>query len=109
MTTLLKIGVYSTERATSQAAASRVADESSATQNRKVLRALWLAGINGHTRDELQTLCDMSGDSVRPRCKGLMAHGLIEVSDEIRQTAKGRSAEVLVLSAKGRAAMGEVP
>ena len=109
MSLLYQTGVYSSDRATSQAAASRVADESSATQNRQILRALWQSGINGCTRDELQTQCEMSGDSVRPRCKGLMARGLMEVSDEIRQTAKGRSAEVLVLSAKGRAAMGEVP
>ena len=109
MTLLYQTGVYSTELTTSQSAASRVAESTTATQNRRILRALWQSGINGCTRDELQTQCEMSGDSVRPRCKGLMARGLMEVSDEIRQTAKGRSAEVPVLSAKGRAAMGEVP
>ncbi len=102
-------GIYSTPSPTSQAAAARVADETAATQNRKVLRALWLAGINGCTREELQTTCEMSGDATRPRVKGLMARGLVEVSDEIRKTVSGCSAQVLVLTAAGRRTMGECP
>ncbi len=100
-------GIYSTASPTSQAAAARVDEENAATQARKVLRALWLAGINGCTREELQATCEMSGDATRPRVKGLMARGLVEVSDEIRKTASGRSAEVLVLTDAGRRAMGE--
>lgn len=109
ITVSLPPGIYTTDRPTSVAAASRMADEAAATQNRRILRALWLSGINGCTREELQTNCEMSGDATRPRVKGLMARGLVEVSDEIRKTASGRNAEVIVLTESGRRAMGEVP
>lgn len=108
MTLTLTPGVYSTPSHTSQSAAALITAETSATQRRQILRALFLAGIHGCTRDELQTQCEMSGDSVSPRAKSLIADGLVELSGEIRKTAKGRDAEVLVLTLAGKLVMGEV-
>jgi hypothetical protein len=109
MSTALPTGVYSHSAPTSLGAAALVADSTAATQNRQIMRTLWLAGIHGCTRDELQTQCEMSGDSVRPRVMGLTNRGLIERSGEIRKTAKGRDAEVLVLTVAGKQTMGKVP
>lgn len=107
-TTSSASGIYSTDHPQSKAAADRVTEESAATQGRRVLRAPWLSGHDGLTREEIHTICEMSGDATRPRVKGLMARGLVEVSDEIRKTASGRDAEVIVLTDAGRRVMGEV-
>jgi len=95
--------------ATSKAAADQVSGTMKATQQRTILRALFLAGVNGCTRDELQVGCMMDGNSCRPRCAELIGVGLVEKSDEVRRTASGRKAEVLVLSMAGKLALGEVP
>lgn len=100
---------YHNHTATSIAAAAQVSGSMKATQQRQILRALFLAGINGCTRDELQINCMIDGNSVRPRVAELTATGLIEKSDEVRRTNSGRKAEVLVLSMAGKLALGEVP
>lgn len=100
---------YARDSATSKAAAHQVSGSMKATQQRQILRALFLAGVNGCTRDELQIECMIDSNSVRPRVSELCGAGLIEKSDEIRRTASGRKAEVLVLSMAGKLALGEVP
>jgi hypothetical protein len=81
--------------ATSYAAADSMRD-TAANKRMLVLTMIRVAGIHGLTRDEIADMGKMNPSTVRPRVAELMARGLIAVSDEVRRTASGRSAEVLV-------------
>jgi len=75
----------------------------SGTQRKRVLNAVWRAGIAGATRDEIAERLGMSPNTVRPRVVELVEHGWIEPDGRTRPTALGRLAEVLVLTERGRA------
>jgi len=80
---------------TSKAAADSMR-QGSAVQRLRVLQAIRDAGIHGKTREELEHTTGLTGNAIRPRCAELIERGLIAPSDEIRKTASGRHAEVLV-------------
>jgi hypothetical protein len=82
--------------ATTSRAAAHAARGSAKAQRLLVLGALRNAGDAGLTREDLQYLLDLPGDSVRPRVWQLLQQGLIAVSDRQRATFSGRIAEVLV-------------
>ncbi len=69
------------------------------TQRERVLQAIKAAGVNGKTRDELCADLCLDGSSLRPRVVSLVEAGLVQPSGEIRRTATGRAAEVLISAA----------
>jgi hypothetical protein len=79
--------------------AARAIRESATPLCRLVLDMVKACGIHGATRDELEVHCNLKGNTLRPRVKTLLDAGLVVISDEVRRTASGRPAEVLV--AKG--------
>jgi hypothetical protein len=63
-----------------------------------VYEAIKSRGMDGATREELESLTDLPGNTVRPRCKRLLFLGLVTPCPhgQVRRTASGRAAEVLV-------------
>jgi hypothetical protein len=82
--------------ATSIAAAESVRG-TAATDRQRVLDAIRAADIHGLTRDEVERVTGLTGNSVRPRVAELLAAGTIEEAGEIRRTASGRAAKVLTV------------
>ena len=79
---------------TSRAAAEAI------TLTAGTLRALVMTyirdqGEHGATRQEIEDALQISGDTIRPRCKELLAMGLIHATTATRPTVAGRSAVVL--------------
>ncbi len=80
---------------TSEQAAKAISD-SAAPLCRQVLRLIRDHGVNGLTREELETVSGLKGNTIRPRVRTLMDAGLIIASDEVRRTASGQRAQVLI-------------
>lgn len=68
------------------------------TWRRRVLRAVWQAGEDGATDDELQVLLDLNPSTERPRRVELCDGGWIEDSTRRRKTRSGCSAVVWTLT-----------
>ena len=68
-----------------------------AAQRETILAELRAAGVNGLTRQELETKTGIRGDAIRPRVWQLMRDGLVEESGASRQTESGKPAMVLVV------------
>ncbi len=79
--------------------AARSVRNSSATQEAGVLEYIRAHGLHGRTRDEIAADMHLDGNSVRPRVASLIEKGLVQESGEIRRTASGRAAKVLISSA----------
>lgn len=80
---------------TSIAAATSV-QGSAATMRQTILGAIRAASFAGLTREEIELKTGLPGNTVRARCIELLATNCIAPSGEIRRTASGRPAEVLV-------------
>ena len=76
---------------------------SSPSQREMIYRLIMFAGEKGQTREEIAEKLDLSGDTVRPRCKELLGEmqswpdALIKRSGKTRATKSGLKAEVLVV------------
>jgi len=62
----------------------------------RVWCAVELAGWAGVTAEDLETLCELPGNTVRPRLVELREDGLVTDSGRTRRTASGRSATIWV-------------
>jgi hypothetical protein len=78
------------------------------TQRFRVLEALARAGRNGMTRDELEVVLELDGNSVRPRVWELIPVNAIEETPRKRETRTGSKAHVLVITVAARTALAEV-
>lgn len=80
---------------------SRIAADSivrhAKTLRQKVFQALLSAGEAGLTREELETVCEMDGNTLRPRVWELIrAKSIRELPETMtRKTASGRQAAIL--------------
>ena len=85
-----------------QAAIDKYDRHNSKNQRDTIYRLVKFRGEQGATREEIQEALEMSGDTVRPRCKELLGemqswpNALIKRNGETRKTKSGNSAEVLV-------------
>ena len=80
---------------TSREAARRIADAMPELRLR-VWVAVEFAGWAGVTAEDLETLCELPGNTVRPRLVELREDGLVIDSGRTRRTASGRSATIWV-------------
>ena len=86
-----------------QAAIAKYDAGSSPSQREMIYRLIMFAGDKGQTREEIAEKLDLSGDTVRPRCKELLGEmqswpdALVKRSGETRATKSGLKAEVLVV------------
>lgn len=80
---------------TSRAAAQAI-EPKAGTQRATVLRWIRLLEETGMTRDELEYLTGLSGNTIRPRVYELIRDGFVMESGETRPTRSGRAAEVLI-------------
>ena len=81
--------------ATSEAAARSIAQHMPELRLR-VWCAVELAGWAGITAEELESACEMPGNTVRPRLVELREDGLVMDSGRTRRTESGRSATIYV-------------
>ena len=79
---------------TSRAAAEQI-EPTAHTLRAKVLEFIRSQDHHGATRQEIEAALQISGDTIRPRCKELLAMGLIRETTRTRPTVAGRSAVVL--------------
>ena len=86
---------YARHSATSKAAAKAIAPVAG-TQRALVLSEIKCMCEYGRTDGELQAICGLAGDTVRPRRGELLKAGLIRDSGKTRKTASGRDAVVWV-------------
>lgn len=86
---------YAYGSATSEAAARSIAQHMPELRLR-VWCAVELAGWAGITAEELEAVCDMPGNTVRPRLVELREDGLVMDSGRTRRTESGRSATIYV-------------
>jgi hypothetical protein len=77
-------------------AASCAAKDLAVDGRAKVFAAIHNAGIHGLTRQEIEVVTFMDGNTVRPRVAELLARDLIKASDEVRRSPTGRPCEVLI-------------
>lgn len=89
--------------------AARLVSSQVAEDRRAILRELHRVYPEGMTDQEIQGATGIKENSERPRRGSLQLDGLIERLGERRATDSGVKAWVWHLSAKGRAAMSEVP
>lgn len=80
---------------TSRAAAKAI-KPTAGTLRAQVHQFIKSRGDMGATRNEIEVSLSMSGNTVRPRVRELIAAGLIVDTEETRTTPSGRSASVLV-------------
>ena len=92
---LVSSAPYQRHSATSKAAAVAI-EPVAGTQRALILSEICIAGKRGRTDSDLQAMCLLSGDSVRPRRGELLKAGLIVDSGRTRKTPKGRDAVVWV-------------
>lgn len=86
---------YVRHSATSKAAAKAIAPVAG-TQRAMILEEIKVAGERGRTDCEIQAMCMLSGDTVRPRRGEILKAGLIRDGGMRRKTASGRHAVVWV-------------
>ena len=86
---------YQRHSATSKAAAVAI-EPVAGTQRALILSEICMSGERGRTDSDLQAMCLLSGDSVRPRRGELQKAGLIVDSGRTRKTSSGRAATVWV-------------
>lgn len=76
--------------------------ENSGNQRELILQWIRFCGDKGATREEIESSCELDGNTVRPRIKELLGEAkgwtvpLLRRSGETRKTKSGLDAEVLV-------------
>ncbi len=62
-----------------------------------VYEAISAAGIHGLTREQIEEVTGIKGDTVRPRCDDLLTANIIEEAGEVRVLKSGRYGKVLTV------------
>lgn len=101
-----KLGPFARDSETSRKAALD-AYPRQGSQRERILRAFAAQipnefGIRiGYTRDDLETILHLSGNTIRPRVQELIEGGFLVESDLTRRTRLGSQATVLALTKRG--------
>jgi DNA-binding MarR family transcriptional regulator len=99
---LQRLGPFAHESKTSRDAALDAYPRQDSQRWRILMAVAAKLDGGGYTREELERITNLSGNTIRPRVQELIQGGFIEETDRTRPTRNGSEATVVNLTTKGR-------